>query len=202
MPAKKKSVTRKKTATKTQTKTARKAGKKKAGKSATSKVAAKAPAAVEARPSLEERLTGPLGDLEKLVNRFRRLPLAGFDFASLGGFPSLLEGRLEARFPHIDVVNREKEIVVRAEVPGFDKEDIDVSLSNRTLTIKGESRHEEETEEGDVHRHEIRTGSFSRVVTLPEEVDGMKARASYKDGMLKLTLPKSRKAKKQSIALE
>ncbi len=108
---------------------------------------------------------------------------------------------LETRFPSIDVVNREKEIVVKAEVPGFDKEDIDISLSGRTLTIQGESRHEEQTEEGDVHRHEIRSGSFSRVVTLPEEVDGSKATSSYKDGVVELKLPKPRRSKKHAIKI-
>ena len=109
---------------------------------------------------------------------------------------------MEARFPNIDIVNREKEIVVRAEVPGFEKDDIAISLADRTLTIKGESRHEEEMEEGDVHTHEIRRGSFSRIVTLPEDVDGRKAKSSFKDGIVELVLPKPRQAKKHSIALE
>ena len=88
------------------------------------------------------------------------------------------------------------------EVPGIDKEDLDVSVTERTLVIKGESRHEEETEEGDTHRREIRSGSFSRTVTLPADVDGRKAKASYKDGVIELHLPKRRGSKKHSVTVE
>lgn len=197
MPAKKKTVTRKKAAKKAARKTAKRASAKK------STAAAKpAEGAVESSSSIDDRFLTPLSELEKIVGQFRRMPWGGFDFSRLAGLPSLLEGGMQAAFPSMDIVNREKEILVRAEVPGFEKDDIAVSLTDRTLTIKGESRHEEEAEEGDVHRHEIRTGSFSRVVTLPEDVDGRKAKATCKDGILELTLPKSRKAKKHSIPLE
>lgn len=176
-------------------KTAKKSAKKTA--KATPAAAKPAETAVAPKASLEDRWLAPLAEIEKIVGQMRRLqPL-------LGGWPRFAEmsSLLETRFPSIDVVNREKEIVVKAEVPGFDKEDIDISLSGRTLTIQGESRHEEETEEGDVHRHEIRSGSFSRVVTLPEEVDGSKATSSYKDGVVELKLPKPRRSKKHAIKI-
>jgi HSP20 family protein len=200
--AAKKKVTKKKVAKKATRKTAKKTAKK-----TTKKTAKKAPAKAaggggDEAQALEQRMMGPLADLEKIVGQFRRMPFGGFDLSRFGPLPSLFEGRTEARFPSMDIVNREKEIVVRAQVPGFDKEDIDVSLTDRTLKISGESHHEEETEEGDLHRHEIRKGSFSRVVTLPEDVDGRKAKASFKDGMLELILPKSRAAKKHSVPLE
>ena len=108
----------------------------------------------------------------------------------------------DGRTPSIDVVDRDKEVVVKAEVPGIDKDDLEVSLSDRSLTIKGESRHEEETEEGDMHRREIRSGSFSRMVRLPADVDGRKATATYKDGVVELHLPKLKKARKHSIKVD
>ncbi len=192
MAAKKKTATRKKAAKKT----ARKTAKKKAAKAAPA-IATQAEASVVPTTSLEDRWSGPLAEIEKIVGQMRRLqPL-------LGGWPRFAEMQslFESQFPSVDVVNREKEIVVKAQVPGIDKEDIDISLSGRTLTIKGESRHEEETEEGDVHRREIRSGSFSRVVTLPEDVDGTKATSSYKDGLVELTLPKPRRSKKHTIKI-
>ena len=207
MAATKKTATRKKAAKKTAKKTTSKTTSKTTKKTAAGKAPAPATAktpdtGAASKSALEERLLGPLADLEKLVGQFRRLPIGNLDFSKFAGRPSFLEERAEASFPKIDIVNREKEIVVRAEVPGIDKEDIEISLTDQTLSIKGQSRHEEETEEGDVHRHEIRTGAFSRVVTLPEEVDGRKAKSSYKDGVVELRLPKSRKAKKHSITLD
>ncbi|MBT8442690.1 MAG: Hsp20/alpha crystallin family protein [Gammaproteobacteria bacterium] len=198
MVAKKKSVGRKKATKKIATKqtATKQTASKTAPKKTASKTAAKAPVK-KPSASLEERMAGRLEEFEKLVGQLRRRPPRSWEWPRLPEMPSLFE----SRFPNMDIVNREKEITVRAEVPGIDKDDIDISLSGRTLTIKGESRHEEEKEEGDIHRHEIRRGSFSRVVTLPEEVNGARATSSYKDGMVELTLPKSRQAKKHSIKI-
>jgi len=187
-PARKKTAARKKAAPK---------------KKAASKAAPKSEVPVKAAPaeqSLEARILAPLTEMEQMIDRLRQgwlRPMA-MGLPRLSEMPSLFE----ARFPSIDVVDRDKEIVVKAEVPGIDKDDINVSVTNRTLTIKGESRHEEEKEEGDMHRREIRSGSFSRTVTLPADVDGRKAKASYKDGMVELHLPKLRGAKKHSIELD
>jgi HSP20 family protein len=162
----------------------------------------RAEVAVEAVPperSLEARLLAPLEEMERMLDAFRRgdwfRPLT-FDW------PRWPELPFEGRFPSIDVVNRDKEIQIKAEVPGMEKQDISVTVTDRTLTIKGESRREEESEEGELHRREIRTGSFSRTLTLPEDVDGSKAKASYKDGLLELRLPKLRRAKRHAIDVE
>lgn len=104
--------------------------------------------------------------------------------------------------PRVDVVNRENEVLVRAEIPGMTKENLEVSMTNNTLTIKGETRHEEKKEEGDYVRREISSGSFSRTVSLPGDVDGTKAKASFKDGVLELTVPKVAKSKSHSVPVE
>lgn len=104
-----------------------------------------------------------------------------------------------AALPKVDVVDRDNEVLVRAELPGIAKNDIEVSVSDDTLTIKGHSRHEDKKEDGDYHRREIRTESVSRTVALPGPVDGSRARAELKDGMLEITLPKSERAKRQRI---
>lgn len=117
-------------------------------------------------------------------------------------WPSLPELALESKMPKVDVVDRENEIVVRAEVPGVEKKDLDVSVSDNAVTIKGSTRHEEKEEKGDYYRHEISSGAFSRTVALPAEVDGSRAKANFQDGMLELTLPKIEKAKRHSIKLE
>ncbi len=104
--------------------------------------------------------------------------------------------------PSVDVIDRDDEVVVRAAVPGYKKEEIEVAVSDSTLTIKGETKAEEKEEkEGEYYRWEIQHGSFSRVVDLPSPVDESKAKATMKDGLLELTLPKSEKAKRRTISI-
>ena len=107
---------------------------------------------------------------------------------------------MDIRVPSVDVIDREEEVVVRAEIPGVDKENLEVSLSDDRLTIKGTTRQEkEEKEAGEYTRREMSRGSFTRVVTLPANVDGEKARASFKDGVLEMTLPKLKPSKRTRI---
>jgi HSP20 family protein len=104
--------------------------------------------------------------------------------------------------PRVDVIDREDEILVRAEVPGVDKKDLEVSLTDNAVTIKGSTRHEEKEEKGDFYRSEISRGSFSRTVALPGEVDGDKAKASFKDGVVEIAMPKLEASKRRSIKVE
>lgn len=106
-----------------------------------------------------------------------------------------------ASVPSVDVIDRDDEVVVRAEVPGYKKEDIEISVSDSTLTIKGETKAEEKEEKGDYYRCEISHSAFSRTVVLPAEVDDAKAKASMKDGMLELTLPKIEKSRRHAITI-
>jgi HSP20 family protein len=103
--------------------------------------------------------------------------------------------------PSVDVIDRDDEVVVRAEVPGFRKDDIEVSVSGNMLTIRGETRREVTTEKGDFYRSEISRGAFVRSVSLPAEVDESKAQATMKDGLLELVLPKLEKSKRRTITI-
>jgi HSP20 family protein len=109
---------------------------------------------------------------------------------------------IEMTVPKVDVIDRDEEVVVRAEVPSVKKEDIEVSISGNMVTIKGETKTEEKEEKGDYYRAEISRGSFSRMVSLPADVDESKAKASLKDGVLELTLPKLEKAKRRTIKVD
>ena len=104
--------------------------------------------------------------------------------------------------PSVDVIDREDEVVVRAEVPGYKKEEIEISVSDSVLTIKGETKKEEKEEKGDYYRCEISHGAFTRTLDLPARVDESKAKAAMKDGVLELTLPKVEKSKRRTIAIE
>lgn len=109
---------------------------------------------------------------------------------------------LEMKMPRVDVIDRDDEVVVRAEIPGVDKEDLEVSMTDTAVTIQGSRSHESKEEKGNYYRSEISRGSFSRTVALPSDVDSEKAKAVFKDGILELTIPKVEKAKRKSIPIE
>ncbi len=92
----------------------------------------------------------------------------------------------------MDVSETGKKIVVNAEIPGMDPKDIDISLNGRVLTIKGERKQEQEEKEKRYHHIERRYGFFSRSFELPADVNANKVTANYKDGVLKLNLPKTK----------
>lgn len=142
----------------------------------------------------------PMGHIDQVFEDFfRRWPMQG-------SWPSQYMGGMFkedfTRAPSLDVIDRDNEVVVRAEVPGIDKKDIDISLTDNLLTIKGESRKESKQEKGDYHRREISRSSFSRSVLLPGTVDASKATASLQDGVLEVTLPKVEASKRRNIAVQ
>ena len=99
----------------------------------------------------------------------------------------------------LDVVDREKELVVRAELPGVEKEDVKVTIAGDRLLIEAEREFEEEDEKEDFYRHEMGYGKLMRTVALPVEVDSEKIHADLKEGILKVTLPKIRVAERHTV---
>jgi HSP20 family protein len=104
--------------------------------------------------------------------------------------------------PPVEVYEENDEIVARIELPGMGKDDIDVSLTDQTLTIRGEKKRRQEIKEENYHRCELSYGSFSRVIDLPCEVRADKARGSFDKGVLEVRLPKSETAQKRSTKIE
>jgi len=150
----------------------------------------------EAKPA---RAMNPFEEMERLFEQFMgRSWMRPFNWEN--PLWSEMAKSMEVRVPSVDVIDREEEVVVRAEIPGVDKENLEVSLSDDRLTIKGSTRQEkEEKEAGEYTRREMSRGSFTRVVTLPANVDGEKASASFKDGVLEMTLPKLKPSKRLRI---
>ena len=99
----------------------------------------------------------------------------------------------------LDVLDRDKELVVRAELPGVDKEDVKVTISGDRLLIEAEREFEEEDEKEDFYRHELGYGKLMRTVVLPEEVDHETIQAELKEGILTVTLPKIRVAERHTV---
>ncbi len=108
----------------------------------------------------------------------------------------------EGKTPSVDVIDRDNEVIVKAELPGVDKKDLDISVTSNSVTIKGATSHESKDEEGDYYRCEMSHGSYSRKLALPSEVDEDQAKAKFKNGVLELTLPKVKKAKRKTVEVE
>lgn len=104
--------------------------------------------------------------------------------------------------PNIELYDRKSEIVLRIEVPGVDKKDIDLTITDNNLTIKGEVKREEEVKEEDLYTAELTYGGFSRTIPLPVEVDSEKSKATYRNGILQIVLPKKEEAKPKEIKVE
>lgn len=104
--------------------------------------------------------------------------------------------------PTLDVYEDKDNLIVRAELPGMNKEDIDISLHDNAITISGERKNEKKYEHGKTSRDERFFGRFTRSVSLPKQVDGSRVKASYKDGLLTVTLPKAEEAKPRQIQIQ
>ena len=108
----------------------------------------------------------------------------------------------EALFPVLDISEGKKEITVKAEIPGVEADDLDVSLDGRTLIIKGEKKQEREDKEENYHRKERSYGYFRRTVQLPVDVDPSKVEASHKKGVLKVVLKKTIESEAKKIEVQ
>lgn len=104
--------------------------------------------------------------------------------------------------PLVDITEDDKEYIVKAEIPEMKKEDIKINVHDDVLSISGERKYEKEEKGKKYHRVERAYGSFMRSFTLPEDADGSKVNAEYKEGVLKVHLPKSEKAKPKAIEVK
>ena len=104
--------------------------------------------------------------------------------------------------PAVELFETDNEVVFRGEMPGIDPKNLDVSVTEDTMTIKGETRAEEQQQGRNYYRRELRYGSFQRALPLPSPVQGDQAKATYKDGILEIRIPKAERAKAKSIKVE
>ena len=104
--------------------------------------------------------------------------------------------------PAVEVSDTKDAVVVKAQVPGMTKENVQVSITEDALTLKGEMKEEEKKEDKNYHRREFRYGAFARTIPLPMTVQGDKATAQLKDGVLEITIPKSEQAKVKEIPIK
>ncbi len=142
----------------------------------------------------------PFRDLVGLQDRMNRL----FDES----FRGLTRGAAEEDWalggtwaPAVDIYEQEGHIVLKAELPGVDPHDVDIRLENNVLTLRGERKVDNDVTRDNYHRVERAYGAFTRSFTLPTVVDQEHIKADYKDGVLKVTLPKREEAKPKQISI-
>ena len=139
----------------------------------------------------------PYRDVTTLQGRINRL--FGDSLARWGA------GEEESTFgtwaPPVEIFEKEDHLVLRAELPGMNEKDIDLNVENGMLTLRGEKRRDKEVKEEQVHRVERYYGSFMRTFALPTTVDADKIRATYKDGVLEVAIPKAESAKPKRIEI-
>lgn len=155
----------------------------------------------EIQKAVPRRMVTPFEEMDRLFERiFPRGWLRPMAWES----PLLNEFAepFEMRMPRIDMVDGEENVVIRAEVPGVDKKDLEISVNDTSVTIKGKVMREAKEDKGEYYRCEISSGVFNRSVGLPCAIDASKARAQLKDGMLELTLPKVEKAKRHTVKID
>jgi len=108
----------------------------------------------------------------------------------------------EINAPSVDFYVEKDDVVIKAELPGMEKDDIQINLSNHTLTLKGEKKREEKIKEENYICSERAYGSFSRTLELPRDVQGEKVKASFKNGVLEIRLPVAETAKAKTIKVK
>ena len=141
----------------------------------------------------------PFKDFLSLHDRINRL-FEDVWGGERGKLPSLLGERMWS--PALDMYETDKDVVVKAELPGLKAKDVDISVDGDMLTIKGDRKFEEEVKEENFYRLERRYGSFERVIPLPADVKKDAIKASYKNGILEVHLPKEEEAKPKRLKVK
>ena len=127
---------------------------------------------------------------------------SGFWRGSLFDMAPFRRAEAALRMPAVDVAKTDKAYEITAELPGLDEKNIEVKLANGVLSIKGEKQEDKEEKQKDYYRRERSFGSFERSFQVPEGVDTDKIPASFKNGILSMTLPKSAEGQKQAKKIE
>lgn len=137
------------------------------------------------------------GSLAKTINDLNRAFNTGFP--RFFGDEGLVKGNWN---PTVDVYEDQNGIVLEADLPGLKPGEFELAIENNVLTLKGERKFEKKTEEGNYHRVERSYGSFTRSFTLPSTVDVNNVAADFKDGVLKVTLPRKEETKPRQIQVQ
>lgn len=140
------------------------------------------------------RAVSPFETMERWFEEAFRRP---FSLLGPSWLPRLRTTEIEEAIPSVDIFEEGDTVVVKAELPGIKKEDVDVSMTDNVISISGEKKKEEKVERKNYYREERSYGSFTRSFRLPVEVQTDKAKAQFKEGILEIRIPKTEEAKKK-----
>jgi HSP20 family protein len=146
-----------------------------------------------------EHLVSPFREMERTFEDFFRRP---FSLLNPSFWPGMRMEGMEELSPNVDIFEEGDDIVVKAEMPGITKDDLEVSVTDNTITISGEKKKEEKIEKKNYFRMERTYGSFTRNIPIPSEVEKDKIKAKFKDGVLEIRAPKTEEAKQQAKKID
>ncbi len=141
----------------------------------------------------EGRPTWPIRDIDRWFDDFFMRPFA---------FPRVRTMAMQEIMPDVDIFESDGDVILKAELPGMKKDDIEVTLSDGTITLSGEKKQEEEVKKKDYYKVERSYGSFCRTFSLPAEVKADKVKSTFKDGVLEVRMPKSEEAKSKEVKVK
>ena len=151
--------------------------------------------------SPSRRMTSPFNDIENFFEQFRNR-----DWMQPFNWPATAQSHIpmfsEGRMPKVDIIDNEKDVLIRAELPGVDKKDLDISMTDHSVTIKACTSYEAKEEKSDYYRSEIEQGEYSRTIGLPADVDIDQAKSTFKNSILELTVPKMERSQRRSIKVD
>jgi HSP20 family protein len=139
---------------------------------------------------MDLRPWNPFNDIDNIGREMSRF----FDY-----MPQRLFG---GTTPKVDVYQTQNDVVVKAEIPGVSKEDLNVYIDENSIRLSGQTKREDEFRDEDIYRIERHYGSFSRTIPLPVEVKSEEAKAEYKDGILSITIPKAQPSKSRGRRID
>jgi HSP20 family protein len=143
---------------------------------------------------LHQPLGGPFAELDRIRREFDRL----FDEFTSGFFP----GERSGVFPPVNVYEGKEHYLLTAELPGVDPSDVEITVTEDSLTIRGERKPDDGGESANYHRRERGSGTFRRVITLPDKVNPDKVEATSRRGILYVRLPKAEEVKPRQIQIK
>ena len=148
---------------------------------------------------LRWRPRGMFDEMERMFDRMHEFFPRGRHWGMPPWFEELQSQVMQ---PAVDIIDHDSEVIIRAAVPGVKKENLDLSLTENTISLKGKIYRDEKEEKADYYRSEILRGDFSRTLSLPVEVDADRAKATFQDGMLEVVVPKKQPVERKTISIE
>ena len=151
--------------------------------------------------SPSNRMLAPFDELDRFFDQLRSR-----DWMHQFHWPDTVQSHIpmfaEGRIPKVDIIDNDNDMLIRAELPGVDKKDLNISMTDNTVTIRAKTNYENKEEKSDYYHSEIAQGLFTRTIGLPAEVDIDKAKSSFKNGVLELTVPKVERSQRRSIEVD